>query len=85
MCGEPIDAILVPREGDVYGYVNRCLHTGAPFNWMPDAFLSLDGAHIQCATHDALFTIADGRCITGPCPGSRLTPPVLAPISHRRP
>ena len=65
---------VVRRKNRVYGYINSCPHTGGPLNWMPDRFLSLDQHHIQCATHDALFRLDDGKCVAGPCAGDRLTP-----------
>lgn len=67
------DIFVVRRGEQVYGYLNSCPHTGGPLDWMPGQFLDLDREYIQCATHDALFGIADGICITGPCAGDRLT------------
>jgi nitrite reductase/ring-hydroxylating ferredoxin subunit len=64
---------LVADGGAVRAYVNSCPHTGAPLNWLPNQFLSLDGRHIQCANHLALFRIDDGRCVHGPCMGQGLT------------
>ena len=65
--------ILVVRVQDrVYGYINSCPHTGAPLDWIPDRFLSLEGDYIQCANHDALFRIEDGICVSGPCTGQGL-------------
>jgi naringenin degradation protein FdeD len=72
--GEMFD-ILVLRKGDhVYGYLNTCPHTGGPLDWVPDQFLDPAREYIQCATHGALFRIADGVCVSGPCAGDRLTP-----------
>lgn len=69
----PLD-ILVVRQGEgVVGYVNSCPHARSPLDWTPDRFMSLDGRHIQCATHGALFEISTGLCVKGPCPGSFLT------------
>lgn len=67
------DIFVVRRGARVYGYLNRCPHTGGPLDWVPGEFLDLDREYIQCATHDALFGIADGVCIAGPCAGDRLT------------
>lgn len=69
----PLEIILVRKSGQIYGYRNSCPHTGGPLDWIPDQFLDLDRAHIQCATHDALFRITDGVCIAGPCTGEQLT------------
>lgn len=62
-----LEGLVVQKDGQVFAYVNRCPHTGAPLDWMPDQFLDLDGAYIQCAVHGALFEIDTGRCVHGPC------------------
>ena len=66
------DIFVVRDNTRVCAYYNSCPHTGAPLDWVPDRFLSLDGSQIQCATHDARFRIEDGLCIAGPCAGKRL-------------
>jgi len=67
--------IFVWRNGRrAFGYVNSCPHTGGPLDWTPDRFMSADGAHIQCATHGALFQPEDGACFAGPCAGDFLMP-----------
>lgn len=74
--GEGLDAeeFFVVRDGRaLYGYVNSCPHTGAPLEIVPDRFLNADGSHIICSTHGALFRIADGYCVAGPCAGDCLT------------
>jgi nitrite reductase/ring-hydroxylating ferredoxin subunit len=71
--GGPEDIFVVRRGTQAWGYLNRCPHTGGPLDWVPGQFLDLDRKYIQCATHDALFGIADGVCIAGPCSGDRLT------------
>jgi len=66
----PEQRILVVRQGDtVRGYGNIC-----PLDWTPDQFMSLDGRHLQCATHGALFRVSDGHCVAGPCRGKALPP-----------
>lgn len=68
------DALFaVRRHGTLYLYRNRCPHAGTPLNWMPDRFFDRDGTHLQCSTHGARFTIEDGKCVAGPCPGRSLT------------
>lgn len=63
---------VVERDGQYYGYRNRCPHLGVELNWLEDQFLDLDGALIQCATHGALFIIENGECVAGPCQGQAL-------------
>jgi len=41
-------------------------------------YLTADGSLIACSWHGALFEIADGRCVGGPCAGRYLQPwPVI--------
>ncbi len=68
------DVFVIYRDGRAHAYRNSCPHTGAPLNWLPDQFLDADNALIQCQNHDALFRIADGVCVSGPCPGETLIP-----------
>jgi nitrite reductase/ring-hydroxylating ferredoxin subunit len=70
--------VFVIRDDDrVRAYLNRCPHTGVNLDWTPDRFLDWSGRMIQCATHGALFRLADGFCIAGPCAGRSLTPLTL--------
>ncbi len=65
---------VLRRDDKVYGYLNRCPHTGGPLDWLPGQFLSADQRLIQCSTHGAQFRIEDGYCVAGPCAGASLTP-----------
>jgi len=65
--------IFVVRAGTaVYGYLNVCPHQGTPLDWTPDRFISDDTGLVLCATHGAMFEIADGLCVSGPCAGAHL-------------
>lgn len=75
-----LHVFLVHLDGKVYGYINRCPHTGVCLDWVPDQFLDATEKLIQCATHGAQFRIEDGLCVFGPCYGASLTP---VPISIR--
>jgi nitrite reductase/ring-hydroxylating ferredoxin subunit len=70
--GADQEVFVVCKGDNYYGYINSCPHTGAPLEWMPHQFLSLDGESIQCSLHGARFTIEKGLCIQGPCPGQTL-------------
>lgn len=76
------DIFLVRREHDVVAYSNSCPHTKGPLDWVPGQFLNLAGDLIQCATHDALFRIEDGLCISGPCAGQSLLPVPIRIANH---
>lgn len=64
---------VVCFDGELHAYLNHCPHLGVPLNWQPDEFMSLEGTHIQCSTHGALFNPDDGLCVSGPCRGQSLT------------
>jgi len=64
---------FVVRKGDAaYGYVDRCPHTGVPLAQVLDDYLTPDASVIVCSWHGALFTIAAGACVGGPCIGQTL-------------
>lgn len=64
---------FVVRQGDrVHAYQNFCMHVGHPLNWKPDTFLTEDSSKIICASHGALYDIASGECVGGPCRGKSL-------------
>ena len=64
----------VRNAAGVVIYRNRCPHAGFELNWLPDRFLDRDGRFIHCQVHGALFDIATGRCVAGPCAGKHLEP-----------
>lgn len=59
-------------ENRIHAYWNTCPHMGIPLNWVPNRFLDFDKAFIQCSSHGALFEVATGKCIAGPCLGDSL-------------
>lgn len=77
-----VEIFIIRRGEHIYGYYNRCPHTGAPLNWQADQFLDLSGSYIQCSGHDAMFRIEDGHCLTGPCHGQSLSPVLLTIVDE---
>lgn len=65
---------VVRKDDDYYGYVDRCPHAGLPLAETLDDYLTPEGDLISCSWHGALFSIASGRCVGGPCGGASLTP-----------
>lgn len=71
--GEALFAGFVVRRGAlVAGYVDRCPHAGWPLAALDERFLTRSGEHILCSGHGALFALADGACVAGPCGGAQL-------------
>ena len=67
-----VNLFVVRRQEQVFAYLNRCPHTGAPLEWKPDQFLDFQNHYIQCAIHGALFEMHSGYCVRGPCAGQFL-------------
>ena len=72
--GERVKVVVVRRGERVFAYRNVCPHRGTTLDWMPDRFMSEDGAYLQCATHGAQFEPETGLCVVGPCRGKSLQP-----------
>lgn len=68
----PLRGFLVRKGERVVAYINHCPHQGHPLNLRPDAFLTPDRSLILCSSHGALFEIATGLCVDGPCAGRAL-------------
>lgn len=67
------DFFLVNNGGDVVGYENSCPHwPGASMPVFKNHYLDGESRYIVCSGHGALFDIASGLCIRGPCAGQRL-------------
>ena len=72
--GLPREALVLRDAGGVIrAYLNRCQHLPVPLDGGSRSFLSSSRRHLQCGTHGALYRLDDGRCIAGPCKGTRLT------------
>lgn len=73
--GSGRDTMFVVRQGNaLHAYRNACPHVdGASLPWRKDAYLSADRRHIVCYAHGAMFDIASGICVLGPCEGQALT------------
>ena len=67
------DSLMLTRHGsEVRAYRNICPHAGRRLDWAPSQFLIEDG-HVICTAHGAMFRLASGECISGPCRGTGLT------------
>jgi nitrite reductase/ring-hydroxylating ferredoxin subunit len=73
--GEALFMGFVVRVGvEVFGYLDRCPHTGLPLANLAGGYLTREADLIICASHGALFRRGDGACIAGPCTGRALIP-----------
>jgi nitrite reductase/ring-hydroxylating ferredoxin subunit len=73
-------AFAVRFQGRVAAYFNRCAHVSIELDWQPNEFFDHSGLYLICATHGALYSPQDGRCLGGRCNGRGLTP---LPVEER--
>ena len=71
---EPLHIVLFRQGEKILAYRNRCPHFLLPLNAGPGRFILLDGGLVMCAWHSAVFRVADGVGIDGPCMGGSLEP-----------
>jgi nitrite reductase/ring-hydroxylating ferredoxin subunit len=67
--------VIRVNQHEFYAYRNSCPHQGyeqGSMAWRKHHFLNADGSLIQCGSHGALFEIASGLCVQGPCKNQRL-------------
>lgn len=70
----PWPIVLVRRDRQAFGYVNRCPHSGQPLDFEPNQFMDPTARYLMCGKHGALFELDGGACIDGPCRGENLVP-----------
>ncbi len=64
--------LIINTAKDLLVYENKCPHRLKPLNTNVNQILDDKKNFIRCEHHQALFTISDGLCISGPCTGSSL-------------
>ena len=72
--GRPARAFALRFDGEVHGYLNRCVHVPTEMDWQPGEFLDMEKRVILCSIHGAEYEPSDGRCVGGPCGRGQLTP-----------
>ena len=66
------EAIVLCDSHGWRAFLNRCRHLPIPLDAGSRNVLAADGRHFLCRTHGALYRIADGTCVQGPCGGQSL-------------
>lgn len=76
-------AFVVRYENGVHGYLNRCAHLPIELDWNEGDFFESSGLYLMCATHGAVYTPDQGKCVGGPCRGARLRKLVIEEIENQ--
>ena len=65
--------LLVFRyQGQVYAYVNHCMHMQRPLNCQQDAIFDSKRRWLRCSMHGFIFEPETGVCISPVCEGQSL-------------
>ena len=65
--------ILVFRyQGQVYAYINHCMHMQRPLNCQQDAIFDAKRRWLRCSMHGFIFEPETGVCISPVCEGQKL-------------
>ncbi|HEY9239130.1 MAG TPA: Rieske 2Fe-2S domain-containing protein [Burkholderiaceae bacterium] len=70
---EPARAFVLRFDGQVVGYLNRCLHVPTEMDWQYGELLDSGKEFIMCSIHGAVYEPLSGRCAGGPCGRGTLT------------
>jgi nitrite reductase/ring-hydroxylating ferredoxin subunit len=73
-------AFAVRFQGRAFAYLNRCGHVPIELDWQQNEFFDDSKLYLMCATHGAIYSPQDGRCLGGRCNGRGLTP---LPVEER--
>jgi len=69
-----VEGFVVNFGGQLYAYVNYCIHAGTQLDWWPNEFFDNDRRFLKCSTHGSLYKPETGKCASGPCAGRGLFP-----------
>jgi len=65
--------VLVFRyQGQVYAYVNHCMHMQRPLNCQQDAIFDAKRRWLRCSMHGFIFEPDTGVCVSPVCEGQAL-------------
>lgn len=65
--------VLVFRyQGQVYAYVNHCMHMHRPLNCQQDAIFDTERRWLRCSMHGFIFEPETGMCVSPVCEGQAL-------------
>lgn len=66
------NVVVFRYQGQVYAYVNHCMHMHKPLNCQEDAIFDADRRWLRCSMHGFIFEPETGVCISPVCEGQAL-------------
>jgi len=70
--GEPHTAILLRHKGQVYAYLNQCVHMVRRLDCMHDAIFDEGRERLRCSMHGIVYDPTTGESLSVLCSGEKL-------------
>lgn len=71
---DPQTAIVLRYAGQVYAYLNQCVHMVRRLDCVHDAVFDEQQGHLRCSMHGIVFDPTSGESLSVLCSGERLEP-----------
>ncbi|RKT46496.1 Rieske (2Fe-2S) protein [Thiocapsa rosea] len=69
---EPQSAIVLRHGGQVYAYLNQCVHMVRRLDCIHDAVFDAEHEHLRCSMHGIVYDPVTGESLSVLCAGERL-------------
>ena len=69
---EPQTAIVLRYAGQIYAYLNQCVHMVRRLDCVHDAVFDAQQEHLRCSMHGIVFDPTSGESMSVLCSGDRL-------------
>lgn len=72
--GEPQTALVLRHQGQIYAYLNQCVHMVRRLDCIEDAIFDPQQGQLRCSMHGIVYDPATGESLSVLCAGKRLEP-----------
>lgn len=70
--GAPHTAIVLRHHGQIYAYLNQCVHMVRRLDCMHDAIFDEPQEHLRCSMHGIVYDPTTGASLSVLCAGQKL-------------
>ena len=70
--GEPHSAILLRFDGEIYAYLNQCVHMPRALDCERDTIFDRERLLLRCSMHGIVYAPQTGESVSTLCQGERL-------------
>ena len=69
---KPTSALIFVFAGEVFAYVNHCMHMQRALDCQEDTIFDKSGKLLRCSMHGFVFEPSTGECLSPVCAGQKL-------------